>query len=280
MEFTDEMTSIPNENEEVIEEISEEPVVERERVEEPHTSSRPNSNFDSIFDNLYSDVAGANNFINTLIEQKKSVGANEAFIQEEKEKLAKEKSDFEEYMRAQRESIEIEKQRIVEIEKAQKVRLENEQRAFDEEVAATRKDLELAALTNKNNSDKLENERLEFDKYRDAEEEAIRLGNEKLEMEQAEFAKAKELEYSKIEAEKNKNKLDRETYEKETQNTSERLRLANEELTSARQEFEKYKDVEKQKLELESKNLSQSCARFKELVSQFNSGFKDLPSDK
>ena len=280
MEFTDEMTSIPNENEEVIEEISEEPVVERERVEEPHTSSRPNSNFDSIFDNLYSDVAGANNFINTLIEQKKSVGANEAFIQEEKEKLAKEKSDFEEYMKAQRESIEIEKQRIVEIEKAQKVRLENEQRAFDEEVAATRKDLELAALTNKNNSDKLENERLEFDKYRDAEEEAIRLGNEKLEMEQAEFAKAKELEYSKIEAEKNKNKLDRETYEKETQNTSERLRLANEELTSARQEFEKYKDVEKQKLELESKNLSQSCARFKELVSQFNSGFKDLPSDK
>ena len=27
----------------------------------------------------------------------------------------------------------------------------------------------------------------------------------------------------------------------------------------------------------ESKNLSQSCARFKELVSQFNSGFQQLP---
>ena len=42
---------------------------------------------------------------------------------------------------------------------------------------------------------------------------------------------------------------------------------------------EKYKEVEKQKLELESKNLSQSCARFKELVSQFNSGFNKLPDN-
>ena len=45
-------------------------------------------------------------------------------------------------------------------------------------------------------------------------------------------------------------------------------------------EFEKYKEVEKQKLELESKNLSQSCARFKELVSQFNSGFNKLPDSE
>ena len=44
--------------------------------------------------------------------------------------------------------------------------------------------------------------------------------------------------------------------------------------------FEKYKEVEKQKLELESKNLSQSCARFKELVSQFNSGFNKLPDSE
>ena len=32
-----------------------------------------------------------------------------------------------------------------------------------------------------------------------------------------------------------------------------------------------YASLEEKKLELESKNLSQSCARFKELVSQFNS---------
>ena len=96
-------------------------------------------------------------------------------------------------------------------------------------------------------------------------------------MEKAEFEKYKDLENTKIEADKNKNKLDREAFEKQSQNTAERLRLANEELEDAKLQFEKYKDVEKQKLELESQNLSQSCARFKELVSQFNSGFKDLP---
>ena len=74
--------------------------------------------------------------------------------------------------------------------------------------------------------------------------------------------------------------MDREAFEKESTNTRQRLELANSELEEAKQQFEKYKDVEKQKLELESKNLSQSCARFKELVSQFNSGFKGIPSDK
>ena len=49
------------------------------------------------------------------------------------------------------------------------------------------------------------------------------------------------------------------------------------ELEEQKLQFEKYKEVEKQKLELESKNLSQSCARFKELVSQFNLGFKQFP---
>ena len=37
--------------------------------------------------------------------------------------------------------------------------------------------------------------------------------------------------------------------------------------------------AEEKKLEHESKNLSQSCARFKELVAQFNSGFQKLPEE-
>lgn len=289
MEAMPSMETFAAPTEEVIEEINDaDTLVNEENVGENTVESIPTinntveaksstSNFDSLFDNLYSDVAGANNFISNLIEQKKNVGVNEQYLEEEKSKLSKEKSDFETYKNSQKEAIELEKQRISEYEKAQKVRLENEQRAFNEEVVATRRDLELTATTNKNESSKLKNERLEFDRYKAAEEQALKLANEKLEMEKAEFNKAKEIEYSKIDAEKNKNQLDRETFEKESKNTAERLRLANEELESARKEFEKYKDVEKQKLELESTNLSQSVARFKELVSQFNSGFKDIP---
>ena len=52
------------------------------------------------------------------------------------------------------------------------------------------------------------------------------------------------------------------------------------ELEEKELQFEKYKEVEKKKLELESQNLSQSCARFKELVSQFNMGFKQMPGQE
>ena len=45
-------------------------------------------------------------------------------------------------------------------------------------------------------------------------------------------------------------------------------------------EFAKYKEIEEKKLELENKNLAQSCARFKTLVSQFNTSFAKLPNDK
>ena len=61
--------------EEVIEEIKDDtnsfvaPVEQTPVVKDESVST---SNFDSLFDNLYSDVAGANNFINNLIEQKKN----------------------------------------------------------------------------------------------------------------------------------------------------------------------------------------------------------------
>ena len=186
------------------------PKVEEVKPVEVRQNTKQTSNFDSLFDNLYSDVAGANNFIANLLEQKKTVGLNEAYLEEEKQKLEKAKAEYEEYKASQNESIELEKKRIEEYEKAQKARLENEQAAFSEEVAATRKDLELTAVTNKNELDKLMKEREEFDKYKAAEEEALKLANEKLQMEQTEFAKYKEIEENKIETAKNKNKLDRE----------------------------------------------------------------------
>ena len=64
-------------------------------MEEPTTESNSSSGFDSMFSSLYNDVAGANNFISTLIEQKKKVNLNEASLNEEKQKLEKDKSEFE-----------------------------------------------------------------------------------------------------------------------------------------------------------------------------------------
>ena len=63
------------------------------------------SDFDALFDSLYNDVAGANNFISNLIEQKKSVTDNAANLEEAKEKLVKEREEFDRFVQSQKESI-------------------------------------------------------------------------------------------------------------------------------------------------------------------------------
>ena len=60
----------------------------KEEVKELKEQPKDNG-FDSMFSSLYNDVAGANNFISNLIEQKKKVNLNEASLNEEKQKLVK-----------------------------------------------------------------------------------------------------------------------------------------------------------------------------------------------
>ena len=74
-------------NEDVIEEVVEDvdSNASENHNETKKVGTKP-AGFDSLFENLYSDVAGANNFISNLIEQKKKVGVNEAYLEEEKTK--------------------------------------------------------------------------------------------------------------------------------------------------------------------------------------------------
>ena len=73
---------------------------------------------------------------------------------------------------------------------------------------------------------------------------------------------------------------EKDQFEKSKNIDLEKIKNAQLEIVSQREQFEKFKNIEEKKLELESKNLSQSVARFRELVSQFNSGFQQLPEDK
>ena len=98
--------------------------------------AKDNADFDAIFDSLYNDVAGANNFISTLIEQKKNVTDNEASLKEEKEKLAKEREEFERFVKSQKENIELEKAQCNEYVRTQKLRLQNEEAQFNADAEA------------------------------------------------------------------------------------------------------------------------------------------------
>lgn len=210
------------------------------------------SNFDVLFDSLYNDVAGANNFISNLIEQKKTVNVNEAELNDLKERLEQEKQDFEKYIETQKNSLDMEKKEVNEYVKNQRIRIQNEEEKFNADCDATRAEIALAEQTLKVANEKLETEKEQFEQYRGLEEEKLNTDRAKLQTEKEQFAKEKAI-------------------------AEEKIRNGQKELQTQREQFAKSKELEEKKLELESKNLSQSCARFKELVSQFNSGFQQLP---
>ena len=70
---------------------------------------------------------------------------------------------------------------------------------------------------------------------------------------------------------------ERKAFNEEKEREYKAISLGKESLEKEKAKCEEYKQNEQNKLEQESKNLSQSCARFKELVTQFNSGFGQLP---
>ena len=95
-------------------------IEEDEKEENSLDDSYVLSNFDVLFDSLYNDVNGANNFISDLIEQKKNVNLNEASVRDDAEKLLKEKEEFEKYMKVQKEAIKKKKDNVKNLLKLKK----------------------------------------------------------------------------------------------------------------------------------------------------------------
>ncbi len=212
------------------------------------------SNFDALFDSLYNDVAGANSLITELIERKKTINNNESLLSELKEKMEQEKNDFNKYVDEQKKSLQLEKTQIDDYVRTQRNRIQNEEEKFNADMDATRTEISLAKQSLDAEKERFTLEKEQFEKYRQLEEEKLK--NERIKFDQG-----------------------KEQFEKEKAVAEESIRTSQRELELQQSQFEKYKEIEEQKLELGNRNLSQSCARFKELVSQFNSGFSQLPSE-
>lgn len=256
------------------------------------------SDFDSLFNNLYSDVVGANNFISNLIEKKTSLNKNEKSLEEIKEKFEKEKAEFDRYVAEQRKSIEKEKQQCDEYVATQRQRIESEEAKFNEDVLAKNTELDLLEQSLNITREQLETEKEQFEDYKKVEEEKLRNDKNKLESDKSQFEKEKDLtqkslkerqdeltnkeqEFAKFkDLEQSKMDSEKEQFEKETGVIRQSLENSQKELSFKQEQFAKFKEVEEKKLELENKNLAQSCARFKTLVSQFNTSFAKLPNDK
>ncbi len=143
-------------------------------VSSSNTSSANNSDFDTLFDNLYNDVAGANKFISNLIEQKKSVTDNAANLEEDRDKLEKEKAEFERYVESQKQSIELAKAQCDEYVRTQKkTRIQNEEAQFNADQEAARAELDLNDASIKAASEKLDSEKTQFYVYKELEEKRL-----------------------------------------------------------------------------------------------------------
>lgn len=213
------------------------------------------SNFDVLFDSLYNDVAGANDLITNLIEKKSSLSKNEQLLADFKEKFEKEKEDFRNFVEVQKKAIESEKSQAASFIESKRARLHTEEAKFNEISEAKKTELSLL-------------------------EQSLNLEREKFEAEKSNFEEQNKIELEKIKNEREKLNRDIEQFNIDKNLSENLISQGQKELQMQQEQFTKYKELEQKKLDLEEKNLSQSCARFKELVSQFNSGFEQLPSDK
>lgn len=244
-------------------------------------------NFENMIDNLSSSVAGANNFIANLLEQRKVVAQEKTTLKADQEQFQKQKQEFEEYKKAQQEEINDARLKCDNYVRAERKRQESEQEQFTTEVEATRAELALTEKALKVGNDKLDADKIQFEVYKDLEEkkikndrEAVELGRNKLTEDLAQFEKEKSLELDKIKKEQQELKRQREQFDQEKAIELERIKNGQEELAIQKEQFRQAKEIEEKRLELENNNLNQSMARFQELVAQFNLGFEQIPEAK
>lgn len=212
------------------------------------------SNFDSLFDNLATDVNESNKFIQELMNKKSSLEKSNKVFGEERESFEKEKSDFEELMKTERAAIEKERTQALEFIEIQKSKIQNDEIQFEAEVEAIKNEINLI-------------------------QESLNVELEQLQSEKSKFENNKQVEQQSFKNEKSKFEAEKQQFEKEKKLDLEKQNNKQKELDQLRDNFEKYKDIESKKVELDKKNLAQSCSRFKELVAEFNSSVGKLPTE-
>ena len=213
------------------------------------------SNFDVLFDSLYNDVVGANNLISDLIEKKTSLNKDEQLLEDFKNKFEKEKEDFRKFADEQKKAIENERSQASSFLEAKRNHLKSEEARFNEDTESKKNEISLL-------------------------EQSLKLEQEKFEAYKNNFEEQNRIELEKIKTEREQLTRDREQFENYKKLSEDAIKNGNNDLQTRQEQFAKYKELEQKKLDLEEKNLSQSCARFKELVSQFNSGFEQLPNEQ
>lgn len=165
------------------------------------TSTINNTNLDELFNNLTSDIETVNKFISNLNNQKTANNKEEQVLIEERQKIDRDKEEFEKYMAIQREEINQKKNQVEQYLNNQKEYLAKAESDFKTNMDNSLSELELAKKELEIQKEKIKEEKEQFENYKSLEINRIHHAEEILASERNQFERYKEITNEKLELE-------------------------------------------------------------------------------
>ncbi len=171
------------------------------------------------------------------------------------------------------------KAHINSLNEKRKMNLEEERELFDDKERLNRAKQEFESYIEIQNQE-VAQKKLQLEEFFKLKRDGITRAEEELKINTDNSLKELELIKKELEIQRDKLKEDQEQFKSYKELELDRLHQEEEKIKSQRNQLEKYKEVTNKKIELETKNLEQKCARFKQIVSEFNSNFRPILEDK
>ena len=159
-------------------------------------------NLDVLINGLTSDIKSVNNFMADLNKEKKANKEIEETIIKERKKLEHDKKEFDNYVRLMNSEFETARKTQELNFNTQKLNLAKAENSFKENMDNTLAKLELVKKELDLKEKKIEEDRQQFDKYKEIEQERLKHEREVLQFEREQFNSFKEVNNKRIEVEK------------------------------------------------------------------------------
>lgn len=161
----------------------------------------------------------------------------------------------------------------------QKMNLEEEKELCDEKERLNRAKQEFESYIEIQRQE-IDQKRLQMEQYLKAQKDSVLRAQDEFNINKENSIKQLEISKRELEIQQEKFLKDQKQFESYKELELDRLHQEQERINLEKDQLEKYKEVTNRKLELETKNLEQKCARFKKIVSEFNSNFKPILEGK
>ena len=139
------------------------------------------TDLDNLFDNLSNDVTNINKMINEVTEKRKNNDLEQKNLNELREKLAKEKLEFEEYVSIQKEELRKSKEKIDQYSMLQLEKLKKTELDFKANMNTALSELEIDKKTLSLEKEQFRQEKEQFIKYKEVAYKKIELENKNIE---------------------------------------------------------------------------------------------------